>query len=422
MAKRVVTAQSTAPPRHQHRAALRCCWGSFRETHANSGSTAGAATAVGLKRGHGSSEDRRQGVVALVAAGSALAWCVASSDGGLESSGGGPRNCASCSAPSVARGEATGTIGNIASGTSSNESPTPGVGGAESSPGSDEAASAGEVRTSATIRANQQQQYGKVSPVALSLASEYNANGPIEDRHDVRESPRGDFFASVYDGHGGWQCAEFARKRLNIAAQIELNNSLAKSPEQVKGALTHAFLRVEREYLYQVKAAFELGFGAVAKTGSCALMALVRDHKLYVANAGDCRAVLGRRRRVSALGGWGSGGGGDGVMEAVALSNDHNAREKVEQEKLKRLHPSEEDIVKCKRSNACYVKGRLQVCDFLSSEIEPCKISSVGLTAVGNTPAHGTWNPSARSARPIHVNTKVGGLGLPTKKQTGMSE
>lgn len=199
----------------------------------------------------------------------------------------------------------------------------------------------------------------RAGTVALSLASEYNANGPIEDRHDVRESPRGDFFASVYDGHGGWQAAEFARKRLNISAQTELNNSLAKTPEQVKGALTHAFLRVEREYLYRVKTAFELGFGAVAKTGSCALMALIRDDRLFVANAGDCRAVLGRRRK-SSLGGWGSSGG-EGVMEAVALSNDHNAREKTEQDKLRRLHPSEEDIVKCKRSNACYVKGRLQV-------------------------------------------------------------
>lgn len=200
---------------------------------------------------------------------------------------------------------------------------------------------------------------GQERAVAFSLASEYNANGPIEDRYDVQESPRGDFFAAVYDGHGGWQAAEFARKRLSIAARTELNNSLAKSVDQIKGALTHAFLRVEREYLYRVKTAFELGFGAVAKTGSCAIMALIREDKLFVANAGDCRAVLGRRRRQSTLG-WG-GGGGDGVMEAVALSNDHNAREKTEQEKLRRLHPSEEDIVKCKRSNACYVKGRLQV-------------------------------------------------------------
>lgn len=206
---------------------------------------------------------------------------------------------------------------------------------------------------------------GQERSVVLSLASEYNANGPIEDRYDVQESLRGDFFAAVYDGHGGWQAAEFARKRLSVAAQTELNSSLAKTTEQIKGALTHAFLRVEREYLYRVKAAFDLGFGAVAKTGACAIMALIREDKLFVANAGDCRAVLARRRRQSPLG-WGSGVG-DGAVEVIALSNDHNAREKSEQEKLRRLHPSEEDIVKCKRSSACYVKGRLQVRNGIAS-------------------------------------------------------
>lgn len=198
------------------------------------------------------------------------------------------------------------------------------------------------------------------SSVSLVVSSTYNGNGPIEDRHDIRQSPRGDFFAGVYDGHGGWQAAELARKRLNIAAQTELKNTLADNAEQVKGALTQAFLRVEREYLYQVKTAFDLGFGAVARTGACAIMALVRDNRLFVANAGDCRAVLGRRRRKKA--GWGGSGGGDGITEAVALSNDHNAKEESEQAKLRRLHPFEGDVFTCKRAGSCYVKGRLQVC------------------------------------------------------------
>ncbi|CAM9785929.1 unnamed protein product, partial [Ectocarpus fasciculatus] len=194
--------------------------------------------------------------------------------------------------------------------------------------------------------------------VSLVVASTYNGNGPIEDRHDIRQSPRGDFFVSVLDGHGGWQAAELARKRLNIAAQTELKTSLAGNPDQVKGAITQAFLRVEREYLYQVKAAFELGFGAVARTGACAIMALVRDNRLFVANAGDCRAVLGRRRPTRLVGGWSTGVGGD--PEALALSNDHNAKEQAEQAKLKKLHPFEGDVFTCKRPASCYVKGRLQ--------------------------------------------------------------
>jgi hypothetical protein len=47
-------------------------------------------------------------------------------------------------------------------------------------------------------------------------------------------------------------------------------------------------------------------------------------------------------------------------MVAEALSEDHNAKMPKEQEMLRAAHPKEEDIIKCKNPNACYVKGRLQ--------------------------------------------------------------
>ncbi|KAG5175543.1 phosphatase 2C-like domain-containing protein [Tribonema minus] len=184
--------------------------------------------------------------------------------------------------------------------------------------------------------------------VAPSIG-EYNANDPIEDRHMVKETAKGDLLAAVFDGHGGWQAADFAQKRLASVVQLELSNSLAQTPDQISGALSRAFLRVEREFLYQVQSAFELGFGDVARSGACALFAMIRGDNLFVANAGDCRAVLGRRAE-----------DGTARMEAVALSNDHNAREPAEQAKLRALHPTEEDIIRCKRATSCYVKGRLQ--------------------------------------------------------------
>lgn len=110
--------------------------------------------------------------------------------------------------------------------------------------------------------------------------------------------------------------------------------------------------------------------------GCCALAVLVRGHALYVANAGDCRAVLGKRpsaprppppptnnkgkgKAVVAMAAKEGAGAGEGY-EAVALSDDHNAKLPKEMEELKRAHPGEADIVKCKHPNACYVKGRLQ--------------------------------------------------------------
>lgn len=47
-------------------------------------------------------------------------------------------------------------------------------------------------------------------------------------------------------------------------------------------------------------------------------------------------------------------------MTVKRISNDHNAKYQSEQEKLRRKHPLEKDIVVCKNKNSCYVKGRLQ--------------------------------------------------------------
>ena len=42
-------------------------------------------------------------------------------------------------------------------------------------------------------------------------------------------------------------------------------------------------------------AGYNLGFPSLAKVGSCALVTLVINSKLYVANIGDCQGVLFRR-------------------------------------------------------------------------------------------------------------------------------
>lgn len=67
--------------------------------------------------------------------------------------------------------------------------------------------------------------------------------------------------------------------------------------------------------------------------------------------AGDVRAVIGRRQKADA----------DYVeYESIPLTLDHNARVLSEQARLASAHPGEEDIIRCKHPDACYVKGRLQ--------------------------------------------------------------
>ena len=111
--------------------------------------------------------------------------------------------------------------------------------------------------------------------------------------------------------------------------------------------MEQSFLTVENSIVESVRAAYKLGIGSVASVGSCAVIAVVRDDHLVVANLGDCRAVIGQLS-------------GD-KYSALTITQDHNAREEREVEILKREHPGERDIVVCKSRTSCYVKGRLQL-------------------------------------------------------------
>ena len=148
----------------------------------------------------------------------------------------------------------------------------------------------------------------------------------------------------------------------------------------------------------------QLGFGEVGHVGCCALAATVSRTHVVVANAGDCRAVIGRvmsdadsvavpeerlspflggatiptvrvappppadgsameadlravaaARGVAALVEAPRGGGPSRAghtasgapprVVTVALSEDHNARMPREQEAMRKAHPSEVDVV-----------------------------------------------------------------------------
>ncbi|DAZ92794.1 TPA: hypothetical protein N0F65_005798 [Lagenidium giganteum] len=182
----------------------------------------------------------------------------------------------------------------------------------------------------------------------------YKANMPIEDRFDVKYTDSGDVFATVLDGHGGWQVSEYGSKVLIQNIQQELvhmglsdeKQSEAAAAPMVAAAIQRGFARTDRDLMAQVLSAFKLGFGSVGRCGSCALLAYLHDNTLCVANAGDIRAVLGRKD-------------GKDVI-AVAMSNDQNAMSRFEQEKLKREHPGEENVFICRHPDSCYVKGALQ--------------------------------------------------------------
>ena len=216
--------------------------------------------------------------------------------------------------------------------------------------------------------------------------SQYQANKVIEDRFSfkvlVPSKPSRDrpkwFAASVFDGHGGWQVAEYLKNQLHNHFDVALDEvdvTTAQSVRLLKDSYRvlpsdnpapgftvdtrpedqHAVLALQNAYNHcdsviqdQIfPAAVDFKFSRVARVGSCAISVLVSDDSLVVANAGDCQAVLVR--------------GQHGIL----LNLIHNANEPLEQERMKTFRPHEDGIV-CKKSPhydnglSCRVKGTLQ--------------------------------------------------------------
>ncbi|KAI8921733.1 phosphatase 2C-like domain-containing protein [Entophlyctis helioformis] len=172
----------------------------------------------------------------------------------------------------------------------------------------------------------------------------------------------------VMDGHWDVHCARTVALSLPkyMAAALSTARSLQPAgnsdsplpPSVVRAALTSAFVHLDADLL-SLPARVIQGFDDMsvkdiaalpasvrleaahrlmpALAGSCAVSAYITGSDLYVANAGDCRAILGSR-------------GDDGVWHAKPLSIDHQPDTPSELEALRRAHPGEEQTVAFRRS------------------------------------------------------------------------
>eukprot|EP00057_Strongylocentrotus_purpuratus_P010812 XP_011665286.1 PREDICTED: pyruvate dehydrogenase [acetyl-transferring]-phosphatase 1, mitochondrial-like [Strongylocentrotus purpuratus] len=211
------------------------------------------------------------------------------------------------------------------------------------------------------------------------------SNKPGEDRRAIAECmfTNGVLFG-VFDGHGGTACAQAISERLfnYIVAETLPFQTLPKALARLQSGEMNDLVKWHRhpnEYKLQatadlykeslikyvqanlsvdvlddddtadvLKTAFDrldndfsteamrattepLGIEPVltAVTGSCACVAYVNDQDLYVANVGDCRAVLGRSK-------------GYGAWESIPLTVDHNVQNLDEVNRIKGGHPSHE--------------------------------------------------------------------------------
>ena len=172
---------------------------------------------------------------------------------------------------------------------------------------------------------------------------QYVANRLIEDRighHQIGKYK----FITVMDGHGGPQAAEYLTARLPKIFESHSN------AQHAKDALRASFYAADKEWFHLVHPAYMLGFTSPIKVGACALAIAIDESEITVASVGDCKCVVAFA---------------DGTTKDLNIERNANRRE--EQERLRKLHPGEEDVVRCKRFDpvrlihtACYVKGRLQ--------------------------------------------------------------
>ncbi|XP_008294712.1 pyruvate dehydrogenase [acetyl-transferring]-phosphatase 2, mitochondrial [Stegastes partitus] len=231
-----------------------------------------------------------------------------------------------------------------------------------------------------------------LSAVRKFESNQLAANTPNEDRRSAATclQSKGMLFG-VFDGHGGWACAQAVSERLlyytavammptNILEELEkcmehgrpvppilqwykhhadfnyresaslytdhlrvfwqdlLDGEEHGEGMSPKDALDCAFKRLDADISLeaQVPLSNDLMKSTaiqVAFAGCTACVAHVGTDGIYVANAGDCRAVLGVQNE-------------DGSWSALPLSQDHNSENQEEVERIKAQHPpSEKDTV-----------------------------------------------------------------------------
>ena len=129
---------------------------------------------------------------------------------------------------------------------------------------------------------------------------QYPANFPCEDTCNVKQltinGQQIGYYAGVFDGHGGWQMAEYAKKNLHIYVEHELSKlayeKINLEEDDYKTAIERAFDQIESEFLKFSREALHKGFHSAGSVGACALITIISGDKLYVASAGDCKAGI----------------------------------------------------------------------------------------------------------------------------------
>ncbi|EHA8589160.1 putative protein phosphatase 2C 74 [Cocos nucifera] len=115
----------------------------------------------------------------------------------------------------------------------------------------------------------------EVEGAEYCLASRKGSRSVMEDGYGA--------FFGVFDGHGGREAVDFVTENLgkNILAVLP---ELEEKENQLELAIRAGYLTTDSQLLSQG-----------VSSGACVATVLLKDGKLHVANAGDCRVVMSRK-------------------------------------------------------------------------------------------------------------------------------
>ncbi|XP_010910560.2 probable protein phosphatase 2C 74 isoform X1 [Elaeis guineensis] len=126
----------------------------------------------------------------------------------------------------------------------------------------------------------------EVEGAEYCLASKKGSRSVMEDGYGVITNINGDSkqaFFGVFDGHGGREAVDFVTEKLgkNILAVLP---ELEETENQLELAIRAGYRTTDSQLL-----------GQGVSSGACVATVLLKDGKLHVANAGDCRVVMSRK-------------------------------------------------------------------------------------------------------------------------------
>ncbi|KAH7314858.1 hypothetical protein KP509_21G024400 [Ceratopteris richardii] len=168
------------------------------------------------------------------------------------------------------------------------------------------------------------------------------ANPLLEDQGQVQSGPWGTFIG-IYDGHNGPDVSRYISQHLFS----HLSRFASQKGGMCGEVLQMAFNATEQGFESLVVEAWSTA-PQIATVGSCCLVGVINDGTVYIANAGDSRAVLGSI--FPAI----------GEIIAMQLTNDHNAAQEIVHEECRSLHPDDSRIV-LQKCGVQKVKGIIQV-------------------------------------------------------------